>query len=187
MSNDSSLVLGPKYKGHYLHQAIRVNQAGEYGATCIYAGQQKVLGQDFQLGPVLKHMADQEKVHLDKFNQIMVKNQVRPTIMSPVWGLLGFGLGYITAKMSKQAAMACTVAVEEVIEEHYQEQIETLVSQNMPEDTEILELIKQCQSDEIDHKDQAIDLGAKGTPGYEMLTSLIKGGVKTAIWISKKI
>ncbi|MYJ72909.1 MAG: demethoxyubiquinone hydroxylase family protein, partial [Rhodospirillaceae bacterium] len=104
-----------------IHSMIRVNQAGEYGAARIYAGQLAVLG-DGEDGPVLREMAEQEQKHLDTFNRMIAERQVRPTVMTPVWHVAGFALGAATALMGREAAMACTVAVEEVIDEHYADQ-----------------------------------------------------------------
>lgn len=177
--------LGPDQIETYTHPMIRVNQAGEMGATRIYAGQLAALGHDPELKAILDHMAEQEQDHLTKFNKMMVERRVRPTALSPLWSILGFGLGYMTAKFSKEAAMACTVAVEEVIEEHYQEQLDAL--QSVPEEQALRDLIKHCQADEIAHRDEALVQGAEQTPGYSLLTGLIKGGVKTAIWLSKRI
>lgn len=122
---------GDLSREQYLERLIRVNQAGEYGAKRIYEGQLAVLrGQGDSESkaalPKVEHMAEQEREHLDYFNNMMVANRVRPTIMAPIWHFGGFMLGAVTAKMGVKAAMACTVAVESVIDEHYAEQLEVL-------------------------------------------------------------
>ena len=111
-----------------LHQAIRVNHAGEYGAKQIYKGQLAVfkLKKDQPTVDLIEHMQQQEEIHFDYFNQKMVDEKVRPTLMQPLWQVAGFALGFVTAAIGKKAAMACTVAVEEVIDEHYQDQLSHL-------------------------------------------------------------
>ena len=108
-----------------IDRMIRVNQAGEYGAKRIYEGQLSILG-DTTDGPVLQEMKEHEQVHLDAFNKLMIDKRVRPTALFPIWHIAGFALGAGTARLGKNAAMACTVAVEEVIEEHYEKQIASL-------------------------------------------------------------
>ena len=110
---------------NFIEQTIRVNHAGEFGAKRIYEGQIKYLKNDEDLETV-KHMYKQELEHLDFFDKELINRDIRPTILMPLWNKLGFALGAITAKMGSKSAMACTVAVEEVIEEHYQLQIEIL-------------------------------------------------------------
>ena len=109
-----------------LHQIIRVDHAGEYGATRIYDGQIAVFGKDSKIGKTIQHMADQEQEHIDKFNELLVEKRVRPTALLPLWNIAGFALGAGTALMGEKSAMACTVAVEKVIGEHYREQQELL-------------------------------------------------------------
>ncbi|TRY81628.1 hypothetical protein DNTS_014477 [Danionella cerebrum] len=109
-----------------LDSMLRVDHAGEYGANRIYAGQMAVLGRT-QTGPLIQHMWDQEKIHLEKFNEILGEHRVRPTLMLPLWDIAGFALGACSALLGKEGAMACTVAVEESISEHYNSQIRTLM------------------------------------------------------------
>ncbi|CAG8450570.1 16193_t:CDS:2 [Acaulospora colombiana] len=104
-----------------IQSMIRVDQAGEIGANWIYKGQMAVLGNDKKVGPVIQDMWDQEKHHLQTFDEIIVRHRVRPTLLRPVWEAAGFILGVGTALMGKEAAMACTEAVENVIGEHYNE------------------------------------------------------------------
>ena len=105
-----------------LDQIIRVDHAGEYGATRIYDGQIAVFGKDSKIGKTIQHMADQEQEHIDKFNELLVEKRVRPTALLPLWNIAGFALGAGTALMGEKSAMACTVAVEKVIGEHYRAQ-----------------------------------------------------------------
>ena len=105
-----------------LDEIIRVDHAGEYGATRIYDGQIAVFGKNSKIGKTIKHMADQEQEHIEKFNELIIEKRVRPTALLPLWNVAGFALGAGTALMGEKAAMACTVAVEKVIGEHYKEQ-----------------------------------------------------------------
>lgn len=168
-----------------LHPMIRVNQAGEYGASRIYAGQLAILKND-PCAPLLQHMKDQEQVHLDTFNELMVKNHVRPTILSPLWHLAGYALGASTALLGKEAAMACTVAVEEVIDEHYQGQLRELEQQGS--ETEALrETIEKFRQEELEHKNCGLNEGALDAPAYGPLTFAVRQASKLAIWLSKRI
>ena len=107
-----------------LEEIIRVDHAGEYGASKIYDGQIAIFGKSSKLGKTIQHMADQEQEHIDKFNELILEHRVRPTALLPLWNVAGYALGASTALMGEKAAMACTVAVEKVIGEHYQEQLE---------------------------------------------------------------
>jgi len=169
---------------HQLHQMLRVNQAGEHGAVRIYQGQKAVLG-DSSIGAELDHMAAQEQQHKKLFDDLIVKNHVRPTLLSPLWHGAGYALGFATALMGKKAAMACTVAVEEVIEEHYQDQLDALESNDHT--PEVTTIIRKCQAEESEHKDLALEKEAKSFIGYTPLSLAIKGGAKVAIWLSKRI
>ena len=164
-----------------IHEIIRVNQAGEFGAKRIYEGQLAVFPKD----KTIKEMAKQEQEHLQKFNKLMIKNNVRPTALSPIWSIGGFFIGASTALMSRNAAMACTVAVEEVIEEHYSQQEKQL--KKIGKETELIKIIKKFKNDEIKHKKTALKNKAEETQGYALLTSSIKNITKLAITISKKI
>lgn len=161
---------------------IRVDQAGEYGATQIYKGQLAILSTS-EKAPIIKHMLEQEYHHLDQFSHLMVRRRVRPTILSPVWQVLGYALGVSTALLGEKAAMACTVAVEEVIDQHYQEQLEALNDK----DPELTRLIKKCQAEELEHRDIGLENGAEQTLGYSTLKAVIKTGSRLAIWLSKKL
>lgn len=164
---------------------IRVDHAGEYGAARIYDGQLAVLGETHSLSPTIKHMADQEKRHLKTFDALVNERQVRPTALHPVWNAAGFALGAVTALMGEKAAMACTAAVEEVIEDHYESQREKL--KHWKTEKAFEKTIIDFQADEVAHRDTAYDHGAKETPGYHILSSAIKVGCRTAIWLSKRI
>jgi 3-demethoxyubiquinol 3-hydroxylase len=166
-----------------VQRMIRVNQAGEFGAVQIYKGQLAILGKS-ETGPLLEHMLDQEKVHLDKFNDMMVDRRVRPTVLSPLWSVFGFALGAGTALMGKKAAMACTVAVEEVIDEHYARQ---QVKLSGDQDPELESLITKCREEELEHKETGLAHGAEQALGYPILSSAIKGGARLAIWLSTRV
>ncbi len=164
-----------------VHRMIRVDQAGEYGAMRIYQGQLRVLGGS-PSAPVIRRMADQEQEHLDAFNALMVKRRVRPTVLMPLWHVAGFALGAGTALLGERAAMACTVAVEEVIEEHYSGQIERLDD----DEAELRETVATFRLDEIQHRDTGLARGAERAPGYDALTAVIKAGSRLAIWLSER-
>ncbi|XP_063903420.1 5-demethoxyubiquinone hydroxylase, mitochondrial isoform X2 [Zophobas morio] len=168
-----------------LHEIIRVDHAGELGADVIYAGQMAVLGSTSK-GPVIKHMWDQEKGHRAKFEELINEHRVRPTVMTPIWNVAGFMLGAGTALLGDKAAMACTVAVETVIVEHYNDQLRTLMED--PEaNKELMQTIKKFRDEEQEHHDCGIDHGAEQAPFYKALTEAIKLGCKGAIAISKVI
>lgn len=161
---------------------IRVDHAGEYGAERIYSGQLAVLGR----GPhaeTLHHMRDQEVHHLETFSRLVVTRRVRPTVMLPFWHVAGFALGAVTAAMGVKAAMACTVAVEETIDEHYAAQQATLDADEAP----LNETIERFRLEELEHRDIGIENGALQAPAYRLLTAVIKVGCKAAIKISERV
>ena len=164
---------------------VRVDHAGEYGAVRIYAGQRAILGESHEKSGLLRHMHEQEKEHLETFNAIINKRGVRPTAMTPVWHVAGFALGAATALMGEKAAMACTAAVEEVIDEHYQEQLDALRSAEA--EPELQDVIEKFQAEEVEHREIALKHGAEEAPGYPVLSGLIRLGCRAAIEISKKI
>ena len=166
-----------------LDEIIRVDHAGEYGATRIYDGQIAVFGKDSKIGKTIQHMADQEQEHIEKFNDLLIEKRVRPTALLPVWNIAGFALGAGTALMGEKAAMACTVAVEKVIGEHYREQ------QGLLEDDEkeLKKTIAKFEKDELEHHDIGLEHDAENAPGYKVMTKVIEIGCKAAIAISKKI
>ncbi len=168
-----------------IERIIRVDQAGEYGAVRIYEGQLSVLGKSDK-GPVIRNMLAQEVDHLDTFNKMVGERRVRPTALMPLWHLAGFALGAGTALLGEKAAMACTVAVEEVIDEHYAEQIKKLDRMGGDE-KDLSETCEQFRKDELAHRDTGLEHGAEQAPGYEGLSALIKTGSRMAIWLSERI
>ncbi|XP_066246072.1 5-demethoxyubiquinone hydroxylase, mitochondrial-like [Euwallacea similis] len=168
-----------------LDQIIRVDHAGELGADRIYAGQLAVL-ESTSKGPLIHHMWEQEKGHRAKFEELIKKYRVRPTVMTPIWNVAAYMLGAGTALLGDKAAMACTVAVETVIIEHYNDQLRTLLED--PEaNRELMEVITKFRDEEQEHHDTGIDHGAEQAPLYRVLTDVIKTGCKGAIAISKVI
>jgi ubiquinone biosynthesis monooxygenase Coq7 len=160
---------------------IRVDQAGEYGAVRIYQGQRAVLGSR-ATDAALAKMEAAERQHLATFNKLMVERRVRPTLLSPLWHLAGFALGAGTALLGEKAAMACTVAVEEVIESHYADQAERLA-----DEPEVKAMVEEARAGEIEHRDAAMAAGARAAPAYTALTAAIKSGSRLAIWLSERI
>lgn len=161
---------------------IRVDQAGEYGAKRIYEGQLAVLGHAGS-AHTIRHMAAQEERHLAAFDKIMTERRVRPTLLSPVWHVAGYALGAATALMGERAAMACTTAVEETIDDHYSRQIVEIGDM----DAELKSLIETCHAEELEHRDTAYAHGAQETPGYSLLSGAIKAGARAAIWLSERV
>jgi 3-demethoxyubiquinol 3-hydroxylase len=169
-------------KKHTIEQMIRVNHAGEFGAKRIYEGQLAFL-KDKEAIKNIKHMKEQELVHLSYFENELSKRRIRPTALAPIWNLAGFALGAITAKMGDKAAYACTVAVEEVIEEHYENQL-----RNLSEDEgELKANIQKFKAEEAEHKEISLQNEAEKAEGYEVLTAMIKAGSRAAIYLSSRI
>jgi ubiquinone biosynthesis monooxygenase Coq7 len=162
---------------------LRVNQAGEYGATRIYAGQLAVLRGNSPASKLIARMNGQEQRHLARFNQLMAQRQVRPTALQPVWNVAGFALGAATALMSEQAAMACTDAVETEIDRHYRRQLEELGD----DDPELAADIEEFRAEELEHRDSARQAGATRAFGYPVLTAAIRAACRVAIGLSKRI
>lgn len=167
-----------------LSQMLRVNHAGEYGAGRIYAGQIAALKKS-ACRPTLEHMQAQEKRHLEVFEKMLTARRVRPTLLQPVWHAAGYALGYITGKMGEKAAMACTVAVEEVIDEHYHSQ-ETFLN-NVPAEQPLKAVISQFRQEELEHRDIGLAHHAEAAPFYHRLSKGIKMASRAAIWLSKRI
>ena len=167
-----------------LDQIIRVDHAGEYGATRIYDGQIAVFGKNSKIGKTIQHMADQEQEHIEKFDELILKHQVRPTALLPIWNIAGYGLGVISAAMGKKAAMACTIAVEEVIGKHYEKQADQLTEKKYQP---LRKKLLKFRDDELEHKDIAIEHDGEETPGYKLLKFIVQSGCKAAIKISEKI
>ncbi len=163
---------------------IRVDHAGEYGAVRIYEGQLAVLGgRTSAAAAAVRHMAEQEKRHLQTFDGLVNARKVRPTALEPVWRIAGFALGAASAMLGEEAAMACTAAVEEVIDKHYAAQIARLGDS----DPQLKETIEAFRVEEVSHRDTAVAHGAKSAPGYRFLSESIKAGCRLAIALSEKI
>jgi ubiquinone biosynthesis monooxygenase Coq7 len=173
---------GDPDRDELIAQMIRVNQAGEYGAKRIYQGQLAVLGKT-EAAPILKQMLAQEETHLARFNTLMADRAVRPTALEPVWHAAGFALGAATALLGKEAAMACTVAVEDVIGEHYAEQ----AAQLGDDEAALKATITEFRTHELHHRQQSLDAGAAEAPAYEALTAAVRAGTRLAIWLSKRV
>ncbi|HEY8947717.1 MAG TPA: demethoxyubiquinone hydroxylase family protein [Rhizomicrobium sp.] len=162
---------------------IRVDHAGEYGAVRIYEGQLAVFGNSkSETAEAIRKMAEQEQEHLAAFDKLINERRVRPTALEPVWRVAGFALGAATALMGEKAAMACTAAVEEVIDEHYAQQIERLDG-----DPSLKEAVEKFRADEIAHKNEALERGAEDAPGYKLLSETIKAGCRLAIKLSERL
>jgi len=175
---------GDPNRREMLDRMIRVDHAGEYGAVRIYQGQLSVLGGSAS-APLIEHMAEQERRHLDTFNKLIPQHRVRPTALLPLWHMAGFALGAGTALLGEKAAMACTVAVEEVIDEHYAGQIAILDADG--DENGLRATIEEFRLEEVEHKETALKHGALDAPGYEVLSGLIKTGSRLAIWLSTRI
>jgi 3-demethoxyubiquinol 3-hydroxylase len=161
---------------------IRVDHAGEYGAKRIYDGQLAVLGRHKSgAAKKIRHMAEQEQRHLDAFEKLVLDRRVRPTALSPVWHVAGFALGAATALLGERAAMACTVAVEEVIDEHYQRQIDALGN----DEPALKKSLEEFRGQEIEHRDTARQSGGGDAP--PLLSAAIKAGSRLAIWLSTRL
>jgi len=161
---------------------IRVDHAGEYGAVRIYEGQLAVIGRG-RARDEIRRMAEQEKQHLAEFEELMRTRRVRPTALQPVWHVAGYLLGAATALLGERAAMACTVAVEEVIDEHYRDQADRL-GKNEPA---LKQTIEEFRADELRHRAAAIEHGATDALGYDLISAAVKTGSRLAIWLSTRI
>lgn len=172
-----------------LAEMLRVDHAGEYGAVRIYEGQLAVfkhLPHKARMTRLLTDMAKGEEAHLARFDELLATRRVRPTAMAPIWEAAGFALGAATALMGEKAAMACTAAVEEVIDEHYGAQAEAL-AQLGDDETDLRQTIEQFRAEEIEHKETALAEGAEQAPGYELLSGAIKAACRFAIKVSEKV
>jgi ubiquinone biosynthesis monooxygenase Coq7 len=164
---------------------IRVDQAGEYGATRIYAGQLAVMGDRAPRSADVRGMAEQEARHQAEFDALMARRGVRPTALQPLWAAAGYALGAATALIGPEAAMACTAAVEEEIDRHYTRQLEALERDG--DDPELAEMIERCRADEREHRDAAYAAGAERAPLYPLLNAAIRLGCRAAIKLSEKV
>ena len=161
---------------------IRVDHAGEYGAQRIYQGQLAVL-RGRPVAAEIRHMQAQEQVHLDSFARLIADRRVRPTALLPLWHVAGWALGAATAALGERAAMACTVAVEEAIDEHYAAQTAVLGD----DEAGLRATIEKFRAEELEHRDIGLAHGAEQTPGYALLSRLIKTGCRVAIAVSERI
>ncbi|RHW16784.1 demethoxyubiquinone hydroxylase family protein [Sphingomonas gilva] len=166
-----------------IRSMIRVDQAGEYGATRIYAGQLAVMGDRAPAARAIAGMADQEDRHRRAFDALIAERGVRPTLLQPVWNVAGFALGAATALIGPEAAMACTAAVETEIDKHYADQLAELGG----DDPELSGMIAEFQAEEIEHREAALAAGAENAPAYPLLAGAIRLGCRAAIALSKRI
>ena len=169
-----------------VEEFIRVDHAGERGAIKIYEGQLLALNtfiKDDNLKKIIEEMKIHEKEHCDYFENEIKKRNIKPTKFLPLWDLLGVGLGFGSTLLGKKAAMLCTASVEEIIDKHYQDQIDQL----LPNENILKEKIKKFRNDELHHKDIAYEKGATKKGLYKILDTIIKTGSKVAINISEKI
>lgn len=167
-------------------QILRVDHAGEYGAVAIYRGQRAVFDRAPSKATISAEIADMEAgeaEHLETFDRLLAERNVRPTLLSPLWNAAGFGLGAATALMGERAAMACTAAVEDVIEKHYAEQADELDEV----EPDLAGLLRKFRDDELEHKATAEEAGAHDAPGYRLFSSVIGVGCRAAIKIAEKI
>lgn len=182
----------------FLDSALRVNQAGELAATLIYSAQTPpVVKAHPHLRPLMKHMYDQEVGHFKTFNELLAKHRIRPTAMYPVWQAAATVLGWTTGIMGREAAMACTEAVETEIGNHYNEQVRELFKwmsdlkekgeELDPELKVLMDDIKRIRDEELEHLDHAIENDAKEAQPYQPLTDVIRYGCRGAIWISERV
>jgi ubiquinone biosynthesis monooxygenase Coq7 len=162
---------------------VRVDQAGEYGATRIYAGQLAVLPPGSAAAKLVSRMAMQERRHLKRFDELASTRAVRPTLLQPFWHIAGFALGAGTALIGEEAAMACTEAVETEIDRHYQRQLDELGE----DDPELSADIAEFRAEELEHRDTARQAGAQRAPGYPVLTGAIRAACRVAIALSKRV
>lgn len=161
---------------------LRVDQAGEYGAKRIYAGQLAVLGDRHPCALEIRHMAAQEEGHLTRFNALCAERGVRPTLLQPFWHVAGYALGAASALIGPKAAMACTAAIETEIDRHYSEQLEQLGTS----DPELADVIRDFRDDEREHKETALAAGAEQAPAYALLSAAVRLGCRAAIRLSER-
>jgi ubiquinone biosynthesis monooxygenase Coq7 len=179
---------GDRSPRQMIERMLRVDQAGEYGAVRIYAGQLAMLKRKprrsgHKARRAVAAMARQEATHKAEFDRLLVERRVRPTLLQPIWHVAGFALGAATALLGEKAAMACTVAVEQVIDQHYAEQIAQLGDDEKP----LRDTIAAFRVDELHHRDEALAYGAENAPAYPVLSAGIRAASRLAIWLSTRI
>lgn len=165
-----------------IERFLRVDHAGERAAQQIYRGQLAILRRHSS-GPQIQHMMDQEVEHLETFDSLLNERQVRPSLLDPLWGAAGFTLGVVTAAMGPKAAMACTIAVEEVIGEHYQKQADILGE----DERELQATVERFRDEELEHRDIAVEHDGREARHYSLLRKVIQRGCRTAIKIAEKV
>ena len=189
--------LTPSQKS-FLSSALRVNQAGELAATLIYTAQTPpVTRREPHLRPLMRHMYEQEAGHLTTFNNLLAKHRVRPTALYPVWSVLATGLGWTTGVLGREAAMACTEAVETEIGDHYNGQIRVLLEMISQweadgyevgeEFRELISTLRRIRDEELEHLDHAVEHDAKKAEPHWLLTGVIRAGCRGAIWVSERV
>jgi ubiquinone biosynthesis monooxygenase Coq7 len=166
-----------------IKRMVQVDQAGEYGAVRIYAGQLAVMGDRGPHGGKIREMEAQEEQHRAWFDRLLIERGGRPTLLHPVWHVAGFALGAATALIGPEAAMACTAAIETEIDKHYSDQLEELGE----EDPELASFITRARDDEREHRDAAFAAGAEKAPAYPLLSGAIRLGCRMAIRLSERI
>jgi len=176
------MIPGDMNKRQRIDRMLRVDHAGEYGAQRIYAGQLAVLKHDAS-APEIARMAAQEQAHLARFNELINERRARPSALLPFWHVAGYALGAGTALLGTKAAMACTVAVESVIAEHYQNQLDTMPA----DEPELKETVAKFREEEMEHHDIGLEHGAEQAPAYEALSAVIRRGCKAAIWLAERV
>ena len=182
MSDAKPTLPGDLTPAETIERIIRVDHAGEYGAARIYEGQLAVLGRG-EKGDLIRHMKAQEDVHLQTFAGLIGKRRVRPTVLLPFWHVAGFALGAVTAALGTRAAMACTVAVEEAIDEHYAAQAASLGE----DEAELRGTIEKFRAEELEHRDIGLEHEAELAPAYRLMSAVIKAGCKVAIAVSERV
>ena len=172
----------PTTSRHDIERFLRVDHAGERAAQQIYKGQLAVL-ENHEMANEIRHMMDQEVEHLETFDSLLNERQVRPSLLDPLWGAAGFTLGVVTAAMGPKAAMACTIAVEEVIGEHYQKQADILGE----DERELQATVERFRDEELEHRDIAVEHDGREARHYSLLRKVIQRGCRTAIKIAEKV
>ena len=165
-----------------IERFLRVDHAGERAAQQIYKGQLAVLA-NHEMADEIRHMMDQEVEHLETFDSLLNERQVRPSLLDPLWGAAGFTLGVVTAAMGPKAAMACTIAVEEVIGEHYQKQADIFGE----DERELKAKVEKFRDEELEHRDIAVEHDGREARHYSLLRKVIQHGCRTAIKIAEKV
>ena len=168
-------------KDQNIDRFLRVDHAGELGAKRIYEGQIAVL-KNHPVAAEIQHMKDQEQEHLDTFENLLNDYQVRPSVMTPFWNAAGFALGAVTAAMGPKAAMACTIAVEEVIGEHYNDQAKALDD----DEAALRATLLKFRDEELEHRDTAVDHDGEQAVGYPVMRQIIQVGCRTAIKLAER-